>query len=104
MASTEDEKLRAAIARRTNAIKDILEDPDIGSLSRSFQVLDIVNELGEDIMMLARDIMDSRLESMDRDYGRYEDRRRGDDRYESRGRGRDGRDDRGRGSWHDRRR
>lgn len=97
MSNKDMEKLQTLMARRTEKMRKILDDDDLGNISRTAALLDETMELGDDLMLLIADMHERRVRDIDRDYDRYDDdydRGRGGRNSDWRGR-RD--DDRGRG-------
>lgn len=97
MSNKDMEKLQTLMARRTEKMRKILDDDDLGNISRTAELLDETMALGDDLMVLLTDMHERRVRDIDRDYDRlddYEDRGRGGRGSDWRGRRNDGRDGR----------
>lgn len=99
MSSKELDKLQNLMVRRTESMRKILDDEELGPMARTSGLHGEAVQLAEDLLVLLTDMHERRLDDMERDYDDIDPRGR-----DSRG-GRNSRDSRSghaRG-WNDRR-
>ena len=103
MSSKELDKLQNLMVRRTESMRKILDDEELGPMARTSSLHGEAVQLAEDLLVLIIDMHGRRLDDMERDYDDIDPRGR-DSRGGRNSRG-DSRDSRGGSSrgWNDRR-
>lgn len=102
MSSKELDKLQNLMVRRTESMRKILDDEELGPMARTSGLHGESIQLAEDLLVLLTDMHERRLDDMERDYDDIDPRGRDNRGRGSRGDSRDSRSGHARG-WNDRR-